>query len=203
MTTRARKPAGRTATVSRKTGESDITITINLDGAGEASVSTGNGMLDHMLEALARHGLLDVSARVSGGTSMGWHHVEEDTAIVLGRCLDKALGDRKGIVRMGHAIVPLDEALAMVAIDLGGRGYAVVDTGAPEYGGEMPADMVRHFLESFAIESKSNLHVQVLAGKNDHHRTEAIFKALARALRDAVARDPRSGAVPSTKGVIG
>ena len=200
----SRKPSPRTATVDRKTGESDISITLNLDGKGTADVSTGNGMLDHMLDALARHGALDIKAKASGGTSMGWHHVEEDTAIVLGRCLDKALGDRKGIVRMGHAVVPLDEALAMVAIDLGGRGYAVVDTGAPEYGGEMPADMVRHFLESFAIEAKSNLHVQVLAGKNDHHRTEAIFKALARALRDAVAQDLRgSGTVPSTKGVIG
>src|SRR3970040_152073 len=135
----SRKPSPRTATVDRKTGESDISITLNLDGKGTADVSTGNGMLDHMLDALARHGALDIKAKASGGTSMGWHHVEEDTAIVLGRCLDKALGDRKGIVRMGHAIVPLDEALAMVAIDLGGRGYAVVDTGHPAYGGELAA----------------------------------------------------------------
>ena len=200
----SRRRTGRTATVDRKTAESEISITLNLDGRGAAEIVTGNGMLDHMLDALARHGALDITVKATGGTSMGWHHVEEDTAIVLGRCLDKALGDRKGIVRMGHAIVPLDESLALAAIDLGGRGYAVVDTGAPEYGGEMPADMVRHFLEAFAIEAKSNLHVQVLAGKNDHHRTEAIFKALARALRDAVAYDPRSGgSVPSTKGVIG
>ncbi|MBI4306333.1 MAG: imidazoleglycerol-phosphate dehydratase HisB [Chloroflexi bacterium] len=203
MTTRGQRQL-RTATVERKTAESEISITLNLDGQGTADVSTGNGMLDHMLGQIARHGVIDLKVKASGDGSMGWHHVEEDTAIVLGRCLDKALGDRRGIVRMSHAIVPLDEALAMVAVDLGGRGYAVVDTGAPEYGGEMAADMVRHFLESFAVEAKANLHVRILTGKSDHHRTEAIFKALARALRAAVAFDDRApGAVPSTKGVIG
>lgn len=196
----------RIATVERKTGESDISVTWNLDGVGEAKIETENGMLRHMLDALGRHGAFDLTVRAVGDTSMGWHHVLEDTAIAAGRCLDKALGDRRGIIRMAHAIVPLDEALSRVVIDLSGRGYAVVDMGHPEYeaDGLFSSDMVRHFLEAFAIEAKMALHARVLDGTNDHHRTEATFKALARALRAAVARDDRTGsAIPSTKGVIG
>lgn len=194
----------RIATVERKTSESEISVTLNLDGSGQAEIETENGMLAHMLDSLARHGAFDLTVRAVGDTSMGWHHVIEDTAIVLGRALDQALGDRRGIVRMAHALVPLDEALARVAIDLSGRGYAVVDMGEPKYGGEFSSDEVRHFLEAFAIEARMALHAKSLEGKNDHHRTEATFKALARALRAAVARDDRSsGVVPSTKGVIG
>ncbi len=195
--------AARIATVERKTGESDVAVTINLDGTGQAEIETANGMLNHMLDALARHGALDLKVRASGDVSMGWHHVIEDTGIVLGRALDKALGDRAGIVRMAHAIVPLDEALVQVALDLSGRGYAVVDMGEPKYSGEFSSDEVRHFLEALAVEARMALHATVLAGKNDHHRSEAAFKALARSLRAAVAYDERSGgAIPSTKGVI-
>ena len=193
----------RIATVERQTGESDVAVTINLDGTGQAEIETGNGMLRHMLDSLARHGALDLKVRATGDVSMGWHHVIEDTGIVLGRALDEALGDRAGIVRMAHAVVPLDEALVRVALDLSGRGYAVVDMGEPKYGGEFSSDEVRHFLEALAVEARMALHATVLAGKNDHHRSEAAFKALARALRAAVARDERSaGAIPSTKGVI-
>lgn len=197
-------PEPRIATVERKTGESDIAVTWNLDGTGRAKIETENGMLRHMLDSLARHGAFDLDVRAVGDVSMGWHHVLEDTAIVAGRCLDKALGDRRGIVRMGHAYVPLDEALARVVVDLSGRGYPVIHMGEPPFEGLFSSDMVRHFLESLAVESRMNLNVKVLEGSNDHHRTEAIFKALGRALRAAVARDDRAPqAVPSTKGVIG
>ncbi len=195
--------AARSATVERKTGESDIAVTLVLDGTGSSEIETDNGMLAHMLDSLARHGAFDLKVRAAGDVSMGWHHVIEDTAIVLGRALDQALGDRRGIVRMAHAIVPLDESLARVAVDLSGRGYAVVDMGEPKYTGEFSSDMVRHFLEALAVEGRMALHATMLAGKNDHHRTEAMFKALARALRAAVARDDRAaGQIPSTKGVI-
>ena len=198
------EPVARIATVQRKTSESDISVTWNLDGVGQAKFETENGMLRHMLDALARHGAFDLEVRAAGDVSMGWHHVLEDTAIVAGRCLDKALGDRRGITRMGHAYVPLDDALARVVVDLGGRGYPVIDMGQPPFEGLFSSDMVRHFLESLAIEARMNLHVKVLEGTNDHHRTEAVFKALGRALRAAVARDDRApGVVPSTKGVIG
>ena len=193
----------RIATVERKTTESDISVTINLDGAGTAEIDTGNGMLKHMLDAFARHGSFDLKVRAQGDHSMGWHHVLEDTGIVLGRAVDQALGDKRGIVRMASAIVPLDEALSRVVIDISGRGYGVVDMGTPRYEGEFSSDEVRHFLEAFAIEGRMALHATVLSGKNDHHRSEATFKALARALRAAVALDSRNpDAIPSTKGVI-
>ena len=193
----------RIATMERKTTESDISVTINLDGAGTAEIDTGNGMLKHMLDAFARHGSFDLKVRAQGDHSMGWHHVLEDTGIVLGRAVDQALGDKRGIVRMASAIVPLDEALSRVVIDISGRGYGVVDMGTPRYEGEFSSDEVRHFLEAFAIEGRMALHATVLSGKNDHHRSEATFKALARALRAAVALDSRNpDAIPSTKGVI-
>ena len=196
-------PEPRIATVERKTTESDISVTINLDGAGTAEIDTGNGMLKHMLDAFARHGSFDLKVRAQGDHSMGWHHVLEDTGIVLGRAVDQALGDKRGIVRMASAIVPLDEALSRVVIDISGRGYGVVDMGTPRYEDEFSSDEVRHFLEAFAIEGRMALHATVLSGKNDHHRSEATFKALARALRAAVALDSRNpDAIPSTKGVI-
>jgi imidazoleglycerol-phosphate dehydratase len=193
----------RIASLERNTSESQISVTINLDGTGKADIETGNGMLKHMLDAFARHGAFDLIVRAAGDHSMGWHHVLEDTGIVLGRAVDEALGDKRGIVRMAHAIVPLDEALSRVVIDISGRGYGVVDMGTPKYEGEFSSDEVRHFLEAFAVESRMALHATVLAGKNDHHRSEATFKALARALRAAVAIDDRNpDAIPSTKGVI-
>jgi len=193
----------RIASLERNTSESQISVTINLDGTGKADIETDNGMLKHMLDAFARHGAFDLIVRAAGDHSMGWHHVLEDTGIVLGRAVDEALGDKRGIVRMAHAIVPLDEALSRVVIDISGRGYGVVDMGTPKYEGEFSSDEVRHFLEAFAVESRMALHATVLAGKNDHHRSEATFKALARALRAAVAIDDRNpDAIPSTKGVI-
>lgn len=193
----------RIASLERNTSESQISVTLNLDGTGKADIETDNGMLKHMLDAFARHGSFDLTVKAAGDHSMGWHHVLEDTGIVLGRVLDEALGDKRGIVRMANAIVPLDEALSRVVIDISGRGYGVVDMGTPKYEGEFSSDEVRHFLEAFAIESRIALHATVLAGKNDHHRSEATFKALARALRAAVAVDERNpDAIPSTKGLI-
>lgn len=197
--------ANRTGTYARTTGETDVRVTIGLDGSGVANIATGNGMLDHMLSQLARHGLLDLEVKADGDSALtGWHHTVEDTGIALGRAFADAVGDGKGIRRMGHAIVPLDEALSRVVLDISGRPYAAVDLGVS---GEdidgLPGDLVRHFLESFATEARISLHATVLAGVNAHHKIEATFKALARALRDAVEIDDRAnGQVPSTKGTI-
>ena len=199
----ARKPETRTATVERQTGESKISVTVNLDGTGQAQVDTPVGFLSHMLSQIARHGLVDLTVSVKGDVDTGTHHTVEDTAIVLGRALDKALGERRGIVRMAHALVPLDEALAQVALDLSGRGYAVIDMGLRGNSGEFPADMARHFFEALAVEGRFNLHIRLLSGLNEHHVIEAAFKGFARSLRAAAALDPRAGgAVPSTKGKL-
>ena len=194
----------RTATVRRETGESTVEVELVLDGVGRYQVSTGNGMLDHMLSQLARHGLFDLTMTAKGDTSSGWHHVVEDTAIVLGRALRQALGEGRGIHRMAHALVPLDEALALVAVDVGGRGYAVVELGEEQgQAGDLDLNLAHHFLESFALEARIALHVRMLSGKEAHHRMEAVFKSLAKALREAVAVDIRQeGEVPSTKGTI-
>jgi len=194
----------RTATVTRKTGETDIEITLNLDGTGQADLNTGVGFLDHMLYALARHARVDLNVRAKGDLHIDEHHTVEDVGIVLGRALAEALGERKGITRMGHAIVPMDEALAMVAVDFGGRGYFVFDGQFDTARiGQMGTSLVPHFLESMAHEGKMNLQVRLLAGTDDHHRTEAIFKALARALDMAKQPDARlAGQVPSTKGTL-
>jgi imidazoleglycerol-phosphate dehydratase len=194
----------RVASLQRKTGETSVAVTINLDGQGRHDVATGNGFLDHMVSQLARHGLLDITLQAQGDTHTGWHHLAEDVAIVLGRAFHQALGDARGIRRMGHAIVPLDEALALVAVDCSGRGYSVVETTLDGVMVEtLPGDLVRHFLETFAVEGRLNLHAKVLAGVSPHHKAEALFKALARALRDAVEPDPRAaGEVPSTKGTL-
>ncbi|MCH7594369.1 MAG: imidazoleglycerol-phosphate dehydratase HisB [Chloroflexi bacterium] len=193
----------RTATIERKTGESDISITVNLDGSGRSEIDTPNGFMNHMLDALARHGSLDLSVRASGDTASGPHHIAEDTAIVLGRCIDKALGERRGIVRMGHAFVPLDEALTMCVIDLSGRGYPVVDLASNNNIGEFPTDLARHFFESASIEGRFNIHLRVMAGTNEHHVIESAFKAFGRALRDAVKLDERNpDTIPSTKGAL-
>ncbi len=191
----------RTASQRRETKETTVQVELDLDGKGEAAIETGIGMLDHLLTLLARHGGFDLKVQAVGDVHIDPHHTVEDVAIVLGRTLHEALGERRGIVRMSHAIVPFDEALALVAIDLSGRGYAVVDAQfSSDRIGEMPTDLVSHFLHSLAIEGRLNLHVRLMAGTNDHHRAEVIIKALARALGQAVRIDPRlEGRVPSTK----
>lgn len=194
----------RIATVRRETGETQIEITLNLDGHGRAQVSTGVGFLDHMLDALARHARFDLTLRATGDLHVDEHHTVEDVGITLGRAIGGALGDRVGITRMGHAIVPMDEALALVAVDIGGRGHCAFDGhfDAPCIGG-MGTSLVPHFFESLAMEARMNLHARLLAGRDDHHRTEALFKALARALHQATRLDPTLGGdVPSTKGAI-
>jgi len=191
----------RSATITRETGETKIKVTLSLDGQGKFTIKTGSKMFDHMLTHVAQHGLFDINI-----TASGWdeHHLAEDVAIALGQALNKALGDKKGIVRMGHAIVPMDEALATVVVDLSGRGYPVMDLQFTNKKiGDMESDMIRHFLETFAAEGKMNLHAQVLYGTNEHHKVEALFKALGRALGSATRIDPRiAGRVPSTKGKI-
>ncbi|MBI2886720.1 MAG: imidazoleglycerol-phosphate dehydratase HisB [Chloroflexi bacterium] len=196
--------APRRASVSRQTKETTVSADLVVDGTGLATVATGIGMLDHLVDQLARHGLFDITLQASGDLHVDPHHTAEDTAIVLGQAFDRALGDRAGIVRMGHAIVPLDETLALVALDLSGRGFAVVEAvfSAPTIG-ELPTDLVSHFLETFAREARCTLHVRVLQGASDHHKAEAVFKALARALDAATQVDPRRlGQVPSTKGSL-
>lgn len=194
----------RTATVTRRTGETAITAAWTIDGAGSADVATGIGMLDHLVSQIARHGVFDITLKAEGDLHVDAHHTAEDAAIVLGRAFDEALGDRSGIVRMAHAMVPLDETLSLVAVDLSGRGYAVLDMPfATPMMGALPTELVPHFLETFAREARINLHVQVLRGANSHHKAEATFKALARCLDAATQRDPRrAGTVPSTKGTL-
>ncbi|MEZ4645142.1 MAG: imidazoleglycerol-phosphate dehydratase HisB [Chloroflexota bacterium] len=192
----------RTATVHRQTGETDITITINLNGSGQHEISTGVGFLDHMLTAVAVHGLLDLRVQASGDLHIDSHHTIEDVGIVLGQALDKALGDRKGINRVGHAYVPMDEALGFVALDFSGRPYTVfqAEWATPAIG-QFPTDLVQHFFESVAVHGRITLHAKV-NGRNDHHKAEALFKALARALRTAVELDPRRTGIASTKGTL-
>ncbi len=191
----------RRASVKRETKETTIEVEINIDGAGEYEIRTGLRLFDHMLTQLARHGLFDIKVLASGDDH---HHMVEDVAICLGKVFNQALGERQGIVRSAHAVVPMDEALAMVVVDIGGRGYCQFEAAfGTETIGELTTDLVRHFFESFAIEGRLNLHAKVLAGVNDHHKAEALFKALARALDAATRIDPRlGGRVPSTKGAI-
>lgn len=192
----------RTATVTRETGETSISVELNLDGAGDASVETGVGMLDHMLHQLARHGGFDLTVRATGDLHVDAHHTSEDVAIAVGRAFDEALGGRAGIARFADCTVPLDEALIQVALDLSGRPYAAIDLDFPApMIGELPSSMAKHILETIAHEGRLALHVRQLAGENEHHIIEATFKALARCLRDAVRIVEESGA-PSTKGTL-
>ncbi len=194
----------RTAAITRKTNETDISIDLNLDGSGKHSIATGIGFLDHMLTHLAVHGLFDLTVKATGDLEVDPHHTVEDVALGLGTAFDQALGDRKGIVRMGSVYVPMDETLAFAAVDLSGRPYAVVDAAwsAPTVG-NIPASLFPHFLESFAVTARCTLHARVLYGRDDHHKAEALFKALARALDAATQLDPRrAGKVPSTKGSL-
>lgn len=194
----------RQATVSRETGETKVKVELALDGRGKCQANTGIGMLDHLIEQIAQHGLFDITVEAKGDLKVGHHHILEDVAICLGQALDKALGDRRGIVRMGHAIVPMDEALSLVAVDISGRPYAVVEAtleGRDISG--LDTDLIRHFLQTFATEAKINLHARLLSKGNDHHRVEALFKALGRSLDEATRIDERlGGEVPSTKGKI-
>lgn len=194
----------RTADISRQTNETQIEIHLNLDGSGRHEIETGVGFLDHMLTHLAVHGLFDLNVKASGDLHIDVHHTVEDVALALGAAFDQALGDRKGIVRMGDSFAPMDETLAHVAVDLSGRPYAVIqaDWHTP-YAGNIPTTLFPHFFESFAVTSRCNLHARVLYGRDDHHQAEALFKAWARALDAATQIDPRrGGVVPSTKGTL-
>ncbi|HKE69165.1 MAG TPA: imidazoleglycerol-phosphate dehydratase HisB [Nocardioidaceae bacterium] len=199
---------GRTSRRDRTTSESSVTVELNLDGAGIADVSTGVGFYDHMLESLAKHALFDLTVRAKGDTHVDAHHTVEDVAITLGQAIDEALGDKRGIRRFGDALVPLDEALVQCAVDVAGRHYCV-HTGEPEgqeyviIGGTYVGSLTRHVFESISSHARLALHVRVLSGRDPHHLVEAQFKAVARALRDAVALDPREPGVPSTKGSLG
>ncbi|MDZ7728460.1 MAG: imidazoleglycerol-phosphate dehydratase HisB [Dehalococcoidia bacterium] len=194
----------RTASVSRETAETSIDIRVDLDGTGVFSIDTGLGFLDHMLSHIAKHGVFDLDVKAKGDLHIDQHHTVEDCGIALGEAFAKAIGDKAGIVRAGFAYMPLDEALAFCAIDLSGRPYTRLDLkllGA-EIGG-MPPDLYGHFLESFATSLKANIHIRTLDGVNDHHKIEACFKALARALDAATRVDPRrAGDIPSTKGAL-
>ena len=195
----------RTASLSRETNETTISVTVNIDGVGDYRIDTGNGMFDHLLAQISRHGLIDLTIAAQGDTHVGWHHLVEDVGIVLGRVLKQAVGDASGIMRTAHSYVPLDEALALTAVDFGGRGYAVIDATLSDSDlGALPAELIPHFLETMAREGGFNLHVRILAGSSNHHKAEALFKSLARAMRAALEPDARRGGnVPSTKGVIG
>jgi len=191
----------RKATVTRETAETNVKVELNIDGSGQFEITTGIRMFDHLLTQLAQHGVFDIKLSASGTDQ---HHVVEDVAISLGKAFNQALGEKRGIARMAHAIVPMDEALAAVAVDIGGRAYSVFEASFNEANiGDLEADLVRHFLVSFASEARINLHAKVLAGINDHHKTEALFKALGRVLDSATRIDERiAGRVPSTKEVI-
>jgi len=193
----------RQAEITRNTKETAIELSLNLDGVGAADINTGIGFYDHMLGHIAHHGKFDLRVAAQGDLHIDAHHTIEDVAICLGRAIDQALGARGGIQRMGAAYVPMDEALARAVIDLSGRPYAVInaDFKTPLMG-EMPTDLVLHALETIAAQAKMNLHAEVLYGRNDHHKAEALFKAFGRALAAAVAVDPGRQGIPSTKGTL-
>ncbi|MCC6716903.1 MAG: imidazoleglycerol-phosphate dehydratase HisB [Acetobacteraceae bacterium] len=194
----------RTATLTRATSETEISLSLALDGSGRAEIATGIGFLDHMLTALARHALFDLTVVAKGDLHIDFHHTTEDVGIVLGRALAQALGEKRGIRRFGHALVPMDEALAEAAIDISGRPYLAWSVAfARDKVGEMDTELFEEFFRAFAMNALLTLHVTQKAGTNAHHVAEACFKALARALRMAVEADPRVGdAIPSTKGAL-
>jgi imidazoleglycerol-phosphate dehydratase len=195
--------SSRTATIERKTNETDVSLTLSLDGTGAGTRHTGVGFLDHMLDLLARHGRIDLDVDVTGDLDTGAHHTTEDTAIAFGQALDKALGDRTGIVRYGSATTPMDEARASCVIDISGRPFALFEADLPAGAtGGFDHELTEEFFRAFANAAKLTLHVRVEAGSNAHHMIEAAFKAFARALREAVAMDPSEKGVPSTKGTL-
>ncbi|HEV7949665.1 MAG TPA: imidazoleglycerol-phosphate dehydratase HisB [Glaciihabitans sp.] len=197
----------RTAHIQRETSESSIELTLNLDGSGQSTISTSVPFFDHMLTAFAKHSLIDLTVRSTGDTEIDVHHTVEDTAISLGKAIAQALGDKAGISRFGDALVPLDDALAQAVVDISGRPY-LVHTGEPAgfefhlIGGHFTGSMVRHVFEAIAFNAGLTVHVTVLAGRDPHHIAEAEFKAFARALRFAVARDDKVSGIPSTKGAL-
>ncbi len=193
----------RKTEISRSTKETQIELFLNLDGSGQADIHTGIGFYDHMLHHLAIHGMMDLRVNAIGDLHIDTHHSIEDIAICLGRAIDEALASRHGIQRIGAAYVPMDETLARVVIDLSGRPYAVINAGfTTPIMGQMPTDLVIHVLETLAVHAKMNLHAAVLYGRSDHHKAEALFKGLGRALSQAVAIDPRRHGIPSTKGTL-
>jgi imidazoleglycerol-phosphate dehydratase len=193
----------RSVTLQRMTGETDVRLTLGLDGTGQGARETGVGFLDHMLDLLARHGRIDLEVQVSGDLQTGAHHTAEDTAIVLGQALDGALGDRAGITRYGAATVPMDEARASCAIDISGRPLTLFEACLPAGAtGGFEHELTEEFFRALANAAKLTLHLRVEAGTNAHHMIEAAFKAFARALREAVAIDPTETGVPSTKGTL-
>ncbi len=191
----------RAAIISRETKETSVSVELNIDGSGQFEARTGIRMFDHLLAQLAQHGLFDLAVSATGNNQ---HHLVEDVGLCLGKAFNQALEERQGITRMAHAIVPMDETLALAAVDIGGRGYTVIEaTFSTENIAGLASDLIRHFLESFASEARLNLHAKVLTGANDHHKAEALFKALARALDTATTIDERiTGKVPSTKDFI-
>jgi imidazoleglycerol-phosphate dehydratase len=193
----------RTAEIVRKTRETDILLALDLDGKGRAEVNTGVGFLDHMLELFSRHSLVDLHVTCRGDLHVDAHHTTEDVGICLGQALDQALGDKEGIRRYGHSVLPMDEALVTCAVDLGGRPYWVwnVTMPAPKIG-QFDSELVADFWQAVSTHGRMNMHVLMHHGRNSHHISEAIFKGLARALRAACERDPRGEGVPSTKGVL-
>lgn len=194
----------RTAEVHRETNETQVRVRLRLDGTGQREIGTGLGFLDHMLDHFALHGLFDVTLEAQGDLHVDPHHTVEDCALALGQAFDRALGDRAGITRVGWAYTPMDETLARVAVDLSGRPYAVVRAGwrGPDVGG-IPTSLLEHFFESLAVTARANLHAEVIYGRDDHHKAEALFKVLGRALDAATRLDPRRGGeIASTKGSL-
>lgn len=194
----------RTASITRKTNETNISVELNLDGSGSYEVETGIGFLDHMLEQLSRHSLIDLKVKIAGDLHIDQHHTTEDSGIAIGEALAKALGDKKGITRYGHAYAPMDETLTRVALDISGRPWTVwkVDLKGPRLG-EWDTELIDHWFQSFAQAAGITLHVENLYGSNQHHIVESCYKGLARALRVAVEIDPRKAdAIPSTKGML-
>jgi imidazoleglycerol-phosphate dehydratase len=195
--------SARTAQLSRQTQETRISLSLNLDGQGQAIIETGVGFFDHMLNLLARHSLVDLSLNAEGDLQVDAHHTVEDVGLVLGAALEQALGDKAGIVRYGWAMVPMDESLAQVALDLSGRPALVFNAQFKgNHLGGFSLELVREFFKALSNSAKMNLHINVPYGENNHHIAEAIFKAVAKALRQAVSLDPRSSAIPSTKGTL-
>jgi imidazoleglycerol-phosphate dehydratase len=193
----------RSASIERRTGETDVRLSLTLEGSGAGTRETGVGFLDHMLDLLARHGRMDLEVHVSGDLQTGAHHTAEDTAIVLGQALDEALGERVGIARYGSAIVPMDEARASCVLDISGRPFTAFDAELPPGStGGFEHELTEEFFRALANAAKLTLHLRVEAGSNAHHMIEALFKAFARALRQAVAIDPSETGVPSTKGTL-
>ena len=195
----------RTAEIHRKTNETDISVTVNLDGSGHYAVSTGIGFLDHMIEQFARHSLIDIECRITGDLYVDQHHTTEDSAIAIGQAITDALGNKAGIGRYGSAYSPMDETLARVALDISGRPYLVWKAAFSQPRlGEMDTELFEHWFHSIAQAAGITLHIELLYGANNHHIVEAIYKGFARAMRQAVELDPRKGdAIPSTKGVLG